>query len=258
MPRVTLLLSLQIASLVGFALTLFRIYRLGLCRRYRFFFLYFISRIIIALGALALDQNSKTYFYFWLCSQPVSWMFYVLVIRELTGLILEKYIGLKTLGRWFMYASTVVSLAVSVLSLLLRINPTISARSKVMGYVFAIDRGVTASLAVFLLVLLALLSRYPVRLQQNVVLHSFLYTIYFLSNSLTMLMVSLFGVRVYGAVSTALTAAASACGFAWFFLLTTKGEEVTVHVPHVNKGQEDRLMSQLDYLNQTLIKSAKS
>jgi hypothetical protein len=258
MPRVPLLFVIQVASILGSLLLVLKLIRSGLYRRYPFFFSFCLIRIPYFIIVLLIDVRSDTYFFVWLAGNPVYWILYFLIVRELVGLILEKYSGLKNLGRWFMYGSMGVSLIVSILSILPKINPTISARSQVMGYVFAIDRGVTASLAVFLVVLLALLSRYPVRLQRNLVVHSFLFTTFFIANSLTMLMRGLFGVRVFDSVDVAFNVVGSACGFAWFWLLSAKGEEVTVHVHKVDSRREEALLSQLNYLNETLLKTRKS
>ena len=260
MPGVSLLFALQIGSLLGFSLTIFKLFRESLFRRYLFFSLFLIIRIVYVVAGMPLARTSKAYFFYWLFGHPVYWVFYVLVVRELCGLILDKYTGLKTLGRWFMYGSVAIALAMSLLSMITGVNPNIGARSSrgAMGYVLSIDKGVTISLAVFLLVLLALLSRYPVRLQRNVVLHSFVFTSFFLSDGLTKLWVTMFGVETFRVANLVLTTLTAACGFSWFWWLSRKGEEVTTHVANMDSRNEERLMSQLNYLNQTLIKSGKS
>jgi hypothetical protein len=260
MPRVSLLFLFQIISLIGFSLTVVKLFHIGLYKRYLFFWLFLIARTVYVLVGMPLARTSKAYFFYWLFAHPGYWVFYVLVVRELCGLILDKYTGLKTLGRWFMYGSVAVALAVSVLSMSTGVNPNIGARSSrgAMGYVLSIDKGVTISLAVFLLVLLALLSRYPVRLPRNVVVHSFLFTGLFLSDGLTKLWITMFGVSTFKIANLALTFLTGACALAWFWMLSKKGEEVTTHVAHTDSRREERLMSQLNHLNQTLIKSGKS
>jgi hypothetical protein len=257
MPRVSLVLIFVLASLVGVVLTTLKIHHSGLHKKYRIFFAYLLFRIPYTMAGLLLDVKSDFYLKFWVVTIPITWAFYVLVVRELCGLVLERYAGLKTLGRWFMYLATAVSLALSVLSLLPRLSPATPQRSRILYYIYAIDRGVTLSLAIFLVVMVFLLSRYPVRLSRNVVVHVVVYTLFFLSSSMTMLLRSVFGLRVYTAVDTALMALASACGFAWFWLLSLKGEETTVSLPSMDSRHEQHLLSQLDSLNQTLLKAAK-
>src|SRR5262249_45650534 len=260
MPRVSLLFVLQTASILGFSLTIFKVCRAGLFRRYRYFLLFLIFRCLNLLAVTTLPRNSKTYFFIWLFTHPVYWVFYVLVIRELCGLILEKYAGLKSLGRWFMYGSVAVALMVSLVSMMPGINPSILARSTrgAMGYVLTLDKGVTISLAVFLLVLFGLLSRYPIRLPRNILIHYFLFTVFFLSDGLTKLWMAMFGVDTFEVANLVVAVLTTACGFAWIALLRKKGEEVTGQAPRIDSRREEHLLSQLNYLNQTLLKSTKS
>jgi len=152
-----------------------------------------------------------------------------------------------------------VALVASVGSMIPGINPSIAARSSkgALPYVLSIDKGVNLSLAVFLLVLLALLSRYPVRLPRNAVVHAFLITTFFLMEALSKFWTTMFGVATFEIAGLAIAALACACAFTWFLLLSRRGEEVTAHVPHADSRREEYLLSQLNYLNQTVLKSSK-
>ena len=101
MPRVSLVLIFVLTSLVGVVLTTFKIHSTGLYKRYRIFFAYLLFRIPYTMAGLLLDVKSNVYLYFWVLTIPITWGFYILVVRELCGLVLERYTGLKTLGRWF-------------------------------------------------------------------------------------------------------------------------------------------------------------
>jgi len=246
---------LLIISLAGAALLVFKLLRTGLYRRYRIFFLYLLFRIANSIVSLSLDITSDDYFYVWSISEPVIWAFYILVVRELVGLVLEKHTGLGTLGRWFMYTAMVISAAVSVFSILPKITPQIKPASQRLFYVFAIDRGITLSLVIFLLLLLFFLSRYPVPLGRNVLVHAALYTLFFLSSTLTTLLKSVFGsANMFITIDTVLVGFAAACMFAWYFLLSPKGEEVKMSIPHFSAEQEERILYKLDTLNATLLK----
>jgi hypothetical protein len=258
MPRVSLVFVFVFASLAGVSLTAYKIHSIGLHKRYRIFFAYILFRIPYTMAGLVLNTSSNIYLYFWVLTIPITWAFYVLIVRELCGLVLERYAGLKTLGRWSMYLATFVSLTLSVLSLVPRLSQSTPQRSKILFYIYATDRGVTLSLAIFLVTMIFLLSRYPVRLPRNVVVYVVVYTIFFLSSSMTMLFRSVVGLRLYSSIDTALMAIASACGFAWFWLLSEKGEEDMVSLPSMDSRHEEHLLSQLDSLNQTLLKAAKS
>jgi len=245
----------QLASLLGSALVAGKLFHTGLHHRYQFFFLYFIFRVFNGIWPILLDFRSQLYLKFWVITSPMTWAFYFVVVLELYRLVLEKHKGLYTLGRWAMYFGMTVSVGLSVLTLFLRIKP--AQRSKVLSYFFPIDRGVTLCLVIFLLLMLFLISRYPVRLSHNVILHSTLYTVFFLSSALGVILSDVFGLQNYGNVNLATTIVSCACVYCWLFFLSPKGEEVKVNLPHLGPEHEERLLQQLDSLNETLLKVAR-
>jgi hypothetical protein len=250
-----LVLFLKVVSLLGSALTACKLYRSGLYRRYPVFFTYFVFRVPDGIWPFVLDIKSPAYQKAWILTEPVLWAFYILLVFELYRLVLEKYKGLYTLGRWAMYGGIFVSAAVSALSMILKIKPSAPQRSNIFGYLLAAERGIDLSLAIFILVILFFLSRYPVALSRNVRLHAILYSIYFLSNTFGILMRGLFGLRLMDEVDLLLMSATAGCVMAWLFLLTPAGELGGDQLPRLNGEHERRLLTQLDALNSALVKA---
>lgn len=263
MPGAALVQSiLQWASLLGSLLTAVKLYRSGLYRRYIVFFAYFLFRIPKAIYPLFADIKSANYFFFWVFTEPLVWLFYVLIVLELCRLVLERHRGFYTLGKWAMGLGMAVSVTLSILSVLAKFKAapaqrSISLHNSILGYFYATDRGVTFCLAIFLLLMLLLLSRYPVRLSQNVVVHTTLYTIFFLSNTLTVILGSVFGLHLFIIFDTGLSTVSALCILAWLIFLTPKGEEVRVNIPHFAPENEKRILYHLDALNSTLLKVAR-
>ena len=125
-----LVLVLQALALIGSALTAAKLYRSGLYTHYRVFFAYFLFRIPNGIWSLALSPSSNAYFYCWIVTEPLFWIFELLVVRELIGLVLKRHKGLYTLGRWAMYFGIAVSVLLSVLSLSVKLRPTAPLRSR--------------------------------------------------------------------------------------------------------------------------------
>ena len=262
MPGAALVLTLQWVSLLGSLLTAVKLYRTGLYRRYRVFFAYFLFHVPIAAYPLIVDIKTPIYFYIWVFTEPLVWMFYVWVVLELCGLVLERHQGLYTLGRWAMYAGMAISVTLSVLSVMARFKAAPAQRSKslsksIIGYFLAADRGVTFCLAIFLLLMLLLLSRYPVSLSRNVILHTTLYTIFFLSNTLSGILKTVFGVHLFTMIDTGLMGVSVVCILTWLIFLTPKGEEVRVNVPHFAPEDEKRILLHFDALNSTLLRASR-
>src|SRR6185369_3193926 len=198
MSGAALALGLQWFLLVGSLAVAAKLYLTGLSKRYTIFFLYVLFRVPNGAAPLLMDVKSDPYFYFWVFTEPIFWVFYVWVVLELCRLVLERHRGLYTLGKYAMGVGMAISVVVSVISVVIKfksapVQPAISSSKSIMVYFLATDRGVTFGMAVFLLLMLLLLSRYPVRLSRNIVLHTTLYTLYFLSNTLSVILAGVFG-----------------------------------------------------------------
>ncbi len=253
MPGRALLQVLQTVTLVGAALTAARLYHTGLRSRYPIFFCYFVFRVVNSIWPFFLNAASPSYYWLWVCTEPINWVFYVLVVWELCGLVLAKHPGLVTLGRWAMYFGTAVAVFVSLASVIPTLR-TARPQWRTTQYLLAADRGVTLSLVVFLLLMMFLLKGYPVRLNRNVILHATLFTIFFVSNSIGGLLQGLFGTTVYAAIDSVLTGIAAVCVLAWLFFLNPGGEEVRVNLPNYSPDNEERVLYQLDHLNAAMLR----
>lgn len=254
MSNAALVIFFQVVTLLGTVLTVGKLYSTGLYRRYRMFLLLFLFQIPNTLWPLFIGTNSRNYFYFWEFTEPVTWILYGLVVLELYRLVLEKHRGLYSLGRWMMYLAIVVSVFVSVLTLLPKFKPSMPVRSRTLFYLFAIQRGVYFSLVLFILLILLFLSRYPIHLNRNVLVHAALYSTFFLCGTVGVLLRSVLGYSIADQVNLFLTGASSICIFAWFFLLTRKGEEGETNLPLFGPEQERRALEQLEAFNATLLK----
>jgi len=248
----------EILTLAGSALTALKLYKTGLYRRYRMFFLLFLFRVPNTIWPLLVDFHSQSYEKFWILTEPIVWVLYILVVFELYRLVMEKHRGLYSLGRWILYVAVPVAVFISILTLIPHFKPTTPQHSRMLGYFFAIEHGVDFSLVIIILLILVFLSRYPVHLSRNVLVHVALYSIFFLCETLSVVLASVFGVHIYADVALLRTGIASACGFAWFFLLTRKGEEVETNVPLFGADYERRALQQLDALNATLLRISRN
>ena len=247
---------LQAVLLLGSVLMALMLYSSGLYRRYPIFFAFFIFRILNSIWPMFLEVSSDLYQKVWVLSTPIALGFYVLMVVELYKLVLEKYKGLYTLGRWAMYVSLAVSVTISVISLLPRIHPSAAQRSRIMFYVLATERGIDTALAIFIVLILCFLSLFPVKLSRNVRVHALVFSIFFLSNTFVLLMRSLFGKHLADEVNTVLLAITAASVVAWLTLLRATGED-TLRVPaQYGQEEESRLLMHLDSLNAALLRAS--
>lgn len=256
MPSAALITFFEAISLLGSVLVVLKLYKTGLYRRYRTFFWYFVVRIFLNIGHLLIhDTSTRAYLHFWAYTTPIAWIFYVLVVFELYRLVLERYKGLYTLGMWVMYISLVISIGISFVSLLL--SPSAKQLTGILQTYYPMERGINFALMIFILLILIFLTQYHAPLSRNVVVYAVLYSVYFLSNTLVFLMRSVFGLRSAALLNVILTGISATCVLAWFFLLTSKGEEVSVQESGIGPRHEERIVQQLEALNTTLLKASR-
>jgi hypothetical protein len=239
----------QVATSVSAGLTAFRLGHTGLYRRYPTLFAYMVFAAIYSLAPLVLDTRGPTYFWVWIWFQPVQWLLDILVVRELCRVILERHPGLVTLGRWGMYAGVAVAAFLSFLSLLPHIDSTMPERSRRVAYWVAAGRGVTFGLAIFLILMLFALSRYPVPLSRNVILNALLFTLVFLSDSMTAILRTIFDRRMSPWMAAAAAAVEACWLFLWFLLLNPEGERARFDWIRFGAAYEKRVLEQLDALS---------
>jgi hypothetical protein len=246
---------LQIISLAGAVALAVKLLVTGLRKRYPIFFLYFVFRSFNTAWPLLIDVKSNQYLHIWVATEPIAWIFHILVVIELYRLVLEDHKGIYTLGRWAMMAALAIAIPVSILSIIPHFRVHDADNTKLMGLYFATERGIDFSLALFLLLILFFLSRYPINLSRNVVVHSALFTLLFFSEAFGMFLHT-FRIVAKLPANIVLLGLACSCIFAWLILLSPHGEEVHANFPHISPQREKNALLQLASLNATLLKVA--
>jgi hypothetical protein len=256
MTGAALVSCLKAVSLLGSLLMVLHLYRTRLYRHYPIFFAFFIFRVPNSIWPFFLEVSSNLYQQVWILTEPIEFGFYVLMVVELYKLVLEKYKGLYTLGRWALSFSLALSVTISAISLLPRINPSMPQRSKIMFYVLATERGIQTGLAIFIILILCFLSLFPVKLSRNVRMHALVFSIFFLSNTFVVLMRSLFGLRMAHEVNTLLLGITAMSVVAWLSLLRVAGEDSNPEGTPLGADHESRLLIHLDSLNAALLRTS--
>ena len=259
MPASGLLLIERSLWLVGnlLALMIFgRFLRLKIARNYRLFLAYLLFDPARSLVFWSYSQDSSVFRNSWLATEPVVWIFYVLVVLELCSLVLKDYRGIQALGRWIVYGSSTISVLVSIITVLPTWRQSSEAVLSVQRYLM-IERGIDFAIVLLLLLLLAFLVLFPIQLSRNVIIHSILYAIFFTSNSMGILIVNLTGYHLGMAVSTCLMGVADLCLVGWLILMNQEGEQKKIAIRHPVPVDESRLVSQLGEINATLMRARK-
>jgi hypothetical protein len=241
----------QIIVVIGSGVTAARLYTSGLFRKYRFFFLFLLLNAAVTGLTLTMDVSSPAYYRIWIWTTPIQWLSYILVVLELYRLVFEQFRGLYSLGRWSLYASVVIGVALSAISL------GSARQAGWLTYYAIIERGVSFTLMLFLFLILAILSRFPIRLSRNVVVHSVVYSAMFMSSTVAMFLYTVARVRVrqMNAITMGITAL---CFVLWATLLSRQGEARQVSRGGTDPAYEEKVLAKLRALNQAMLRAGKN
>lgn len=251
----TLLSLLWGLSIVANATAALRLYQLDLNSTYRFFFTYLIFTTFRSLLLLPFDVRRSTYGIIYMITAPILWTFYVLVVLELYSLVLQNYSGIQSLGRWMLYAAIPCSILISVLTL---VSSWSGETYWLLFLSTTVERGVVFSLVIFLLLIFLFLSKYPVPLNRNILVHAIIYTVFFLGISMTMFLRNVLGHEVMRILNHVLVGLSAACYLGWTLLLTRAGESRVVTLRRTwTREVEHRLVDQLNTINSTLLRVAR-
>ena len=133
MPNADLTRVFLVISLIGTALPDRPLANYGLVAALSpFSFCYFVFRIPNTLWPLFLPNKTRLYEHVWMLTEPLAWIFHILVVFELCRLVLQGHPGILTLGRWAMYGAVVIATGISILSLLPHLKPQMSVETRLL------------------------------------------------------------------------------------------------------------------------------
>jgi hypothetical protein len=244
-------------NVLASALVVGRLYWAGLHRTYRFFFASLVFALLRSLTLFPFGTRSLTYYRIWAGTEPILWLCYVLVVFELYSLVLKQYRGIFSLGRMFFFAAVATSTIISALTVLPTMTGALTTHP-LLHYYALIERGVVTSLAMFLLLLLTLVTWFPVPLSRNLLIHCSVYSVYFFVYNVINLFWHMGGKDAVYWTNMSKYSVALGCYFCWAFLLSRSGEDRTASL-HLGRNplEEKRLLGQLEGLNATLLRTAR-
>lgn len=246
------------AQLVAYTVLTFRLFSTKLNSVYRWFsayILYELARVIL-FGFMNPRTNLYTAIYF--VTQPITWCLYLLVILELYQLVLRNHPGIAKFGRRAVLIGLSVSTAISLATLFLDLQHPSPMYVRIATYVL-IERLIVSSLLLFLLLLTAFLTYFPVPVNRNTVVHTRIFACYLTVKAALLIFRNMI-VRdeLAAMINLVVQLLSTACLVAWSVLLTRSGESVERRRPSGrDREAEERLIAQLDAINSTLLGSAK-
>jgi hypothetical protein len=235
-------------------IALVRLAYLNLTRQFRALAWYLSLLFVSNLLGGGLSRQSMTYFWYYFAMIPLESVAGIFAVRELIALIFANYPGIRTVGRWALYAGIGLSAGTSLA--LTRLFSYSGPRQKWgLFYMETAQRSINLTLMIAIIAILFVLSKYPLNLGRNTYLCCGFFSAIFLIGAAQLLVDSSQRLLFYELAETAAAISISACLFAWGFLLRTQ----TAPAPRiaVPTAYEDRLLHQLESLNSLVTRTAR-
>jgi hypothetical protein len=244
-----LLIFLQTAALIALS---FRLWWTRLHRVYLYFFGYLIAELLQIAVLTSVPFHSNVYRDAWVATESITICFYVLVVLELYSVALRDLAGIASVSRRYIKVTLAVSILLALLPLYLEKSP-----ANISQHVFIFERAIFSSIVVFLLLIASFLAYYPVPLSRNALVYLFGFVVYFLTKAAALFINNL-SYKWTREMSTAEMSVSGVCLVYWVFALKRQGECKTLVVGrHWKPEQEERLLTQLQAINASLLRAAR-
>ena len=234
-----------------------RLIYLGLGRQFPALMAYLLFLAVSNFVYGILDWTSALYFWTYLFLVPLECILSVVAVRELFALVFNNYLGIRTVGRWSMYAAIVVATAASVV--LTRLSWSRGALGRSFSHFFyweVSQRSVVFTLAVIIATILFVLSKYPLRLGRNTWISSAFFCALFLSEAVRLLIDSLDPALRNPYVDWSQSIFIALCLGSWASFLRPETAPAPARVAF-STPHEDHLLKQLESLNQLMGRAAR-
>ena len=229
----------------------------GLAGTYRIFLAFMAVKSVDSVIFIVLNPATNRYAYAYLAANPILWVFSILVVLELYENVLADFPGIVSFGKWVITGTFAIAVCISLLTARYDWNVSAHPLSPVLFYYTFIERGVTTSQVLFLLLMTVFLRWFPAPLQRNVHVHTVILFFYFLIESSLLLFRNLVGEQVTMPVNLAILGASCLCVIGWIWQLSPKLADRKITYRKVDMEEENRILGGLRAVNDTLLGAAK-
>jgi hypothetical protein len=206
--------------------------------------------------AVVLPRQSAAYYWYYAWLIPLESAAGIFAVRELIALIFANYPGIRTVGRWTLYGGVLLAAGTSLA--LTRWVSYSGSQPRVktsLLYMQTVERSVTFSLAIAIIAIVFVLSKYPLNLGSNTYFSCAFFSAIFLIKAAQLLFDSSQRLFFNELAENVAAISVSACLVSWGFLLSAQTAPATrIAVP---TAHEDRLLHQLESLNSLMIRTAR-
>lgn len=240
------------AALVALA----RLAYLNLAKQFRALAWYLSLLFVSNLLAGVLSVTSVAYFWYYVALNPLESAAGIFAVCELIALIFANYPGIRTLGRWALYAAIGAAMVASLaLTRLFSYSGPHPRSQWGLLYLVMAKRSIVLALVIAIIAILFVLSKYPLNLGRNTYLSCAFFSAMFLIEAARLLIASSQRLLFSELADTAAAISISGCLFIWALLM--RGQTALAPRHAVPTAYEDQLLHQLDSLNSLMVRTAR-
>lgn len=255
-------IALCITDLLGVCLIV-RLLLMHLHRVYSSFCAFIFLQLVassVAFWDMAQHPRPFDYRTIWLTFSPLIWGTKLWVVYSVLEAVLGKLPGILRWSRRLLHVvfpTAILIAALTAVSDVSRPESIVHVESAV-NLAFVLDRVISTSALVVLVVILAFVLWFPVQLPKNLVNMSFALVLYFAIQNALLLARPVFAPIFGTALSAVDTVLLGVCFLFWLVTITPADEHAQVRLGHVwEPSQQKRLVEQLESMNAALLRQAR-
>jgi hypothetical protein len=228
----------------------------GLFRKYTAFALFIGFEIAFAVVTIRIQTNTTLYAYWYFVNAFLRWTLISFIVVGLYREALRELPGLATAGRWVLSGGIGAAAIVSVFSL----QADLVNRAQKFPILLAVhvtERAIATTLALLILIMVAFLSWFPVKLSRNVISLLFGWGVILVCRSSILIFRNAVGPQTALGVGVAILGITLLTNVFWALRLRPAGEARAETVRRVAEPEQaERLVRRLDAMNSALIRSS--
>jgi hypothetical protein len=214
--------------------------------------------LLWGFGNLLVLTNPPPLIYFWFYAGATSvlWILYLVSAYHLYKNVFSDYPGIASLGTWTVLTAGASILIVALLSVLS--SRSLSYPGLLYTQVTLIDRSLVVGLALFLLLLVSIMSRYPIEVRRNLVVHCVAFSSVLFFQALLSIGDQWTAHHHTAEMNNACSIVSAVVFFLWARLVSRSGDITVMRFRrHLNPALETRLLGQLSSINGILLRAGR-
>jgi len=246
----------EILESVSAMIAVGRLVYLGLGQRFPALLAFLTYIAIVSLAVSILHRSSVLYFWIYIATAPLECIFSIFAVRELFTLTFDNYPGIRTVGRWAMYAGVGISAGLSLALTRIFWGTGADGRHKWGLFYFEVaQRAIVFSLAVAIVAIVFVLLKYPLHLDTNAYVSCAFFSALFLSDAARLFINGLARGLYNNYADWGEAILIALVLMSWALLLRPQTAPVA-RIAFSSPG-EDHLLQQLNSLNQLMSRAAR-